>query len=236
MSRSSSVIAFARRAQSLNRLDALIANAGISLTEFELSPDDNEMSVQVNVISTFLLCFLLLPQLQQTSRKHDISTHLEVVSSELYQIARRPSGADLYESLNDPAKFGSASQYSLTKLMELLICRELAVKVVSPIVSVVNPGLCQSEIGRNMKGIGYFIRTALSLIIARTAEVGSRCLVAGVCCGKDSHGRFMSDGVNQEVAAWLESREGEEIQKEVWEQTLKRLEKIEPDLKEKTGL
>ena len=98
MSHSSSVIAFARRAQSLNRLDALIANAGISPTEFQLSPDDNEMSMQVNAISTFLLCFLLLPQLQQTSRKHDIKTHLEIVSSELYQIARRTYGADLYES------------------------------------------------------------------------------------------------------------------------------------------
>jgi hypothetical protein len=42
--------------------------------------------------------------------------------------------------------------------------------------------------------------------------------------------------VNQEVAAWLESREGEQIQKEVWEQTFRRLEKIGSDLKEKTGL
>lgn len=86
-----------------------------------------------------------------------------------------------------------------------------------------------------MKGISDFIRTALSSIKARTAEVGSRCLVAGVCCGKDSHDQFMSDGVNQEVAAWLEDRECEEIQEGVWEQTLKRLEKMEPDLREKTG-
>jgi hypothetical protein len=109
------------------------------------------MSVQVNIIGTFLLCFLLLPRLQKTLRKHDSSTHLEIVSSELYQTARRPSGADPYKSLNDPAKFGSTSQCSLTKLVELLICWELAVNVVLPIVSVVNPGVCQSETGRNMK-------------------------------------------------------------------------------------
>lgn len=112
MSRSSGVIAFARRAQHLNRLDALIANAGISPAEFERA------SQCYQHLSTY---FLLLPQLQQTSGKHHVSTHLEVVSSELSQVARRPSGADLYESMNDPATFGSASQHSLTKLIELLV-------------------------------------------------------------------------------------------------------------------
>lgn len=90
MSRSASVKAFSTRAKSLERLDVLIANAGISPTVFELSPDGNEMSAQVNVISTFLLCFLLLPQLQETARRHNVRTHLEVISSELYQIAKRP--------------------------------------------------------------------------------------------------------------------------------------------------
>jgi retinol dehydrogenase-12 len=236
MARSSSVKAFATRAQSLERLDVLIANAGISPEGFELSPDDNEMSAQVNVISTFLLSFLLLPQLQQTSRKHDVKTHLEIVSSELYQIAGKPSGTDLYESLNDEAKFGSASQYSLTKLVEVFVCRELAAKVSSPIVTVVNPGLCVSEIGRNMKGINSMMRTALSSIMARTTEVGSRCLVAGACGGEESHGQFMSDGANQEVAAWLESEEGKTIQKQVWDQTLEKLEQLEPDLRKKAGL
>lgn len=236
MSRSSSIIAFSTRAQKLERLDVLIANAGISPTDFEISPDGNEMTAQVNVISTCLLSFLLLPQLQQTSRKHDVSTHLEVVSSELYQIASRPSGTDLYKDLNDKARFGSASQYSTTKLVEVFICRALAARFASPIVTAVNPGLCKSEIGRNLRGISYLLRSALSSILARTTEVGSRCLVAGVTCGTESHGHFMSDGVNQQVAAWLDSEDGKKAQKEVWDQTIQKLEQIEPDLRIKTGL
>lgn len=46
----------------------------------------------------------------------------------------------------------------------------------------------------------------------------------------------MSDGVNQEVSAWIESRDGDQIQKAVWDQTLERLEQIEPGLRVKTGL
>lgn len=236
MSRSSSVKAFASRAQNLERLDVLIANAGISPERYELSPDDNEMSAQVNVISTFLLSFLLLPLLQQTACKHDVKTHLEIVSSELYQIAGRPSGTDLYETLNDETKFGGASQYSMTKLVEVFVCRELAAKFSSPIITIVNPGLCVSEIGRDLKGVSLMFRSALASIMARTTEVGSRCLVAGACCGEESHGQFMSDGANQEVAAWLDSEEGKTSRKQVWEQTLKKLEEYEPDLRKKAGL
>jgi retinol dehydrogenase-12 len=63
-------------------------------------------------------------------------------------------------------------------------------------------------------------------MLARTTEVGSRTLVAGVCVGEVSHGKYMCDGVNQEVAGWVRSKRGMMVQKKVYEETLKVLEGI----------
>jgi NAD(P)-dependent dehydrogenase (short-subunit alcohol dehydrogenase family) len=63
---SESVEDFAARARQLERLDVLVANAGVYLYDFEMA-DGNEMTITVNVINTFMLAFLLLPILRETS-------------------------------------------------------------------------------------------------------------------------------------------------------------------------
>src|SRR2546429_7584403 len=55
-----SVLDFATRCNTLSRLDAVIENAGVSYAEYSLA-EDNETTVTVNVVSTFLLALLLLP-------------------------------------------------------------------------------------------------------------------------------------------------------------------------------
>ena len=52
----------------LERIDILLENAGIATGAFKLV-EGHESTVTVNVISTFLLAFLLLPKLQETAQK-----------------------------------------------------------------------------------------------------------------------------------------------------------------------
>jgi retinol dehydrogenase-12 len=80
-----SVKGFCKRAQGLERLDILVESAGIATPKFELV-EGFESTITVNVISTFLMAFLLLDKLRETSMKHNKVSHLTVVSSDAHQM------------------------------------------------------------------------------------------------------------------------------------------------------
>jgi NAD(P)-dependent dehydrogenase (short-subunit alcohol dehydrogenase family) len=75
-----SVKAFAAKAQALERLDVAVLNAGIYVFEFAMA-EDNERTITVNVISTFLLSLLLLPKLRETAVKENKDTVLTITGS-----------------------------------------------------------------------------------------------------------------------------------------------------------
>lgn len=78
-----SVKQFAERAKSLRRLDSIVENAGISTPNYTVL-EDNESTITVNVVSTFLLALLILPKLQETGRQFNITPNLTIVSSEVH--------------------------------------------------------------------------------------------------------------------------------------------------------
>jgi NAD(P)-dependent dehydrogenase (short-subunit alcohol dehydrogenase family) len=80
-----SVKTFCARAQTLNRLDVVIENAGIGTGKFELF-EGYESTITVNVISTFLMALLLLPKLRESATKLGITPHLTIVSSDAHQM------------------------------------------------------------------------------------------------------------------------------------------------------
>ncbi|KAK6430121.1 hypothetical protein LTR95_013731 [Oleoguttula sp. CCFEE 5521] len=83
MSDNESVIAFANNiATSFDRVDALIANAGIDTLSFKLVNGD-ESTLAVNVVGTMLLAIKMLPTLQETATLIASPTHLIVVGSTL---------------------------------------------------------------------------------------------------------------------------------------------------------
>ena len=98
-------------------------------------------------------------------------------------------------------------------------------------MTLVNPGLCHSDFQWDVsnplaQGAGWLLKAML----ARSTEVGSRTLVAGICSGWESHGEYMSDGANQEVVGWTLTEKGQEVQRSVYEQTMKLLEEVEPGI------
>ena len=78
-----SVKAFAQQCQALDRIDAIVENAGISVSKFELT-EDHESTITTNVVSTFLLALLILPKLRETASKYNVQPRLSIVSSEVH--------------------------------------------------------------------------------------------------------------------------------------------------------
>ncbi len=97
-----SVKQFAQRTQGLQRLDALVENAGIAPSKFTMA-EDNESMITVNVISTFLLGLLILPKLRESAVKSNVQPHLIIVSSEVHMMAefKERKNPDLLKTLND---------------------------------------------------------------------------------------------------------------------------------------
>jgi len=106
-----SVKAFAARAQSLERVDVLLENAGISTNEWALK-EGYEQTIQVNVISTFLLALLMLPKLRETAEKFGSLPHLTIVSSETHRFTKfQEAGApDVYTKLNEQKSFNGTDR------------------------------------------------------------------------------------------------------------------------------
>jgi len=110
LTKTASVKAFVKRAQSLERIDALVENAGISTPKWKVE-EGFESTVQVNDICTFLLALLMLPKMRETAKKFDTETHLAIVASEVHHwtTLQEADEADFYAALNDEKRFMATS-------------------------------------------------------------------------------------------------------------------------------
>lgn len=126
-------------------------------------------------------------------------------------------------------------RYGTTKLLDILIVQELAERLdaASPaanpiVVNTANPGLCKSNLFRDVFRIGQFLVSALTFCIGRTSEQGSRALMAAVAGGKESHGKYVDCGRVDDPSLFVLSEDGRATQKKVWSELLEILEGIEP--------
>lgn len=91
-------------------------------------------------------------------------------------------------------------RYNVSKLMQLLLARELADKISNGdragnvVVSVVNPGLAHSEVARNVGNIERQVVRFVFWLVARTAEQASRTVVLAAEGGQETHGKYLDDG------------------------------------------
>ncbi|KAL1613641.1 hypothetical protein SLS54_010395 [Diplodia seriata] len=245
-----SIRSFAARASALPRLDALICNAGVATGRFALAADmdGHETTIATNVVGTFLLALLLLPALKRTAARTNSLAHLVIVSSEVHfftDFAERKNMVDekegIFAMLRDATKSDMPDRYNVSKLLEVLVVRELAASPSlmggdshSPypvVVTAPNPGLCASALRREMYEGSFFMRWGVWLmerLLERSSEEGARNFVACASAGEAYHGRYVSDGVPKEPAALVRSEEGAVLQKRVWEELRDILEGIEP--------
>lgn len=93
---------FARRVGGLKRLDAIVENAGIATGAYKRF-EDNESTITVNVVSTFLLALLVLPKLRETATRFNVTPYLTIVSSEVHFFTSFPErkSSNIFDTLND---------------------------------------------------------------------------------------------------------------------------------------
>jgi NAD(P)-dependent dehydrogenase (short-subunit alcohol dehydrogenase family) len=230
-----SVQKFAARVNAdLDRVDIFIANAGCAKATYTVA-EDNETQITVNVVSTFLLAFLVLPKLKETAAKFRVRPTLSITSSGAYQHTTFPQRTapqgELFATINDRATAEKhwADSYPISKLLQIFAVRSFAEHYPAsrfPVtVNCSSPGLCHSGLARELDSIGFRL---FKLVIARSTEAGGRTVVHGGMAGVESHGKFMEDCVVEEPTALVTGNK--DVQDRLWVELVDKLKKIRPDV------
>ncbi|KAI4594617.1 hypothetical protein KJ359_007705 [Pestalotiopsis sp. 9143b] len=249
MNSTASVLRFADRVRrDVDRLDVLILGAGVGMRRWSTVQDVNgawETMVQVNVVNTFLLALELLPKLREAGEDDGHIPRLVVISSEAHRLTSfsEAEEEDIYGTMSQEEKFKVNDRYAATKLMEILLVRELVARLKtvdkSPVViNLVNPGTCHSALNRDINPpfVALIVIKAIQFIFERTTEVGSRTYVYAAAAGPESHGELMSDGELQQVESWIYTGMGKKVHAKLFDQTMTVLEQRRPGIGRTAGL
>lgn len=131
-------------------------------------------------------------------------------------------------------------RYNVSKLLEVFTVRHIArnhpLSQLNVKVNTLTPGLCESELLRDVNVFIKAIAWVMKKLTARTTEVGSRTLVhGGVTAGEETHGKFMSTCHVLECAKLVEGPEGRGLEDRVWAELSEKLEAIEPGVTKNLG-
>ncbi|KAK3296943.1 uncharacterized protein B0H64DRAFT_390794 [Chaetomium fimeti] len=232
-----SVQAFCRRANAeLDRLDVLLANAAILTLNCRMA-EGYEMQVTTNVISNFLMVLMLLPLMKKTAARWNVEGAVTVVASEAHMFTSfvEQDEPNIFESFRPGGAMHD--RYGTTKLIDILVVQELAARLdaasagASPIVvNSANPGLCKSDLFRDLFSIGQWFLNLSVLLLGRTSEQGSRTLTEAIAGGRESHGKYVDGGKVDYPSRFVVSEKGKMVQKKLWDELMEILERIEPGI------
>ncbi|CAG9998327.1 unnamed protein product [Clonostachys byssicola] len=229
-----SVRAFCTRAAELDRLDIIVANAGIQLGHFHVA-EGYERQVTVNAISTFLMAVLLLPVLKRSAAAHGSQARITIVGSnaQRWTSIRHDDTNPIFESMRGGQNM--QMRYGVSKLLILLATRELADRIANKLdmqhlvtVNIAEPGLCKSQLFREAVFPTSWLMAVLVPLLGRTSEMGSRCLVHAATAGEDTHGKYLEDCGFGDEGSWVRSAKGAVAQKRVFDELLDIIEGISP--------
>lgn len=136
-------------------LDVLINNAGGTFSNFSLTEDKIEVSMQVNHLSPFLLTYFLLDALKKSKKARIINTA---------SIAHFKGRFDK-DIVNDKEKFHVLKNYNNSKLANILFTYKLAEKLKETNITVncLDPGIVKTKIGN--KSGNFFHKIVWQLYI-----------------------------------------------------------------------
>ncbi|TGO32755.1 hypothetical protein BHYA_0291g00110 [Botrytis hyacinthi] len=226
-----SVIEFCEKAKTLPRLDVMLLNAGIMTKEYRVA-EDNESTITVNVISTFLMAFLIISKLKETAKNFGTTPHMTIVSSDLHFLSdfSEWKSDDIFTLLNDKKTARMNDRYNVSKLMVILVVRHF-VSLYGPnypvIFNTVQPGWCQSSLSTE---IATPFQKKIENFMGRTTEEGARSLVFATSFGKESHGKYVGNGGLLSESCFVTSKDGAAAGEKLWTQLSSKLERIRPNV------
>jgi len=161
--------------QRLPRIDVLINNAGLMLTERGETNDGYETTFQVNHLAPFLLTSLLYPKLAASAPARVVT----VASG-----AHKRGGALDFDDLQSKGSYVPFSVYGRSKLANILFTRELARRVAGSGVTAncMHPGVVATGFAADGDTSGVFpvlMRIARPFML--TPEKGAETIVHLAC-------------------------------------------------------
>ena len=195
-----SIVAFAQRASTLDRLHVFIHNAGLMKPTFGTNPTTGHEEVfQVNYLSMALLTILMLPVLRDKNRDDTVG-RLVLVSSDTaaWSPFKERHSTPMFPAFDDAINFVSSERYWCSKLLGHMFLTELVTRVPSSVVVVnaTNPGLCGGTgLSQDFSGLMSVVASVGVHIFGRSTSTGARALTdAAINHGSESHGNYIEDG------------------------------------------
>jgi NAD(P)-dependent dehydrogenase (short-subunit alcohol dehydrogenase family) len=172
-----------------DRLDVLVNNAGLILTERRITTDGFEMTFCVNHLGPFLLTRLLRDRLVAAAPARIVN-----VASVAHQQARK--GLD-FDDLQAERSYSGMAVYSRTKLANILFTRELARRLEGTGVSAfaVHPGGVRSGFGRDGDAggiVGLGVKAAAPFFISPKAGAAASLYAATAPGIEDRSGAYFA--------------------------------------------
>ena len=153
-----------------DRLDVLVNNAGVVLSQREVSADGYEMTFATNHLGHFRLTELLLERLEASAPSRIVN-----VASTAHQAARSMN----FDDLQAERSYSGMAVYNRSKLANVLFTRELARRLAGTGVSAfaVHPGTVRSGWGRGGDVKGFL---DIGLTIIRPVFISPRAGAASI--------------------------------------------------------
>lgn len=168
-----------------SKLDVLINNVGVTLLEFQASPDGFEMTWALNYLNHFLLTYLLLGAIKSAAGASGEARIVEVTSN-MYRFS-----SPKFDSLQRKQGYNGVLAYSQSKRAMLMYTCEMARRLQGSGVTInaVTPGAVKTDIARDngwlagllMAGINHFALTPEAGVrpILRLAVSAELCGISG---------------------------------------------------------
>ncbi|ROV93882.1 hypothetical protein VPNG_09496 [Cytospora leucostoma] len=234
-----SVVAFAERANSLERLDLVNLNAGFAPIKQTINErTGHDEVIQVNFLSTALLAMLLLPVIKdkqargsQPSPSRMTFTSSEVASWTYFKERSQSPLLASFDKKVQPSTMESVvmgDRMMVSKLLGQFFVTELARRVPSSVVVInaASPGVCHdADFNREQENtfLGAILRK-FQKSLGNTCAVGSRMVTDALFNhGEESHGQFLSFQKIVPMAPILYTSEGKEVSERLWKETMAEL-------------
>ncbi|KAJ7032034.1 hypothetical protein C8F04DRAFT_1108996 [Mycena alexandri] len=216
-----SVKRFAERANTnLKRLDGANLNAGINVWDWGMTADGWERILQVNA--------LLPPPSPDASQT---PPHLTITGSAGMFVAKfsERSGAKLLETLNNESESNIMDRYPTSKLFNLFLTREIATlpQAKGVVVNVVDPGLCTSELGRDLP-LPPFVLWVFGKIGWTPAKGALNLLYALLL--PTSPGAYITACAEYPPPSWTLTKKGLDLQAKLWSEMVELWKGIVPEV------